>query len=88
MRPASMLIVYGTSYGQTAKIAARMTEHLRASGALVELVDSDHVPRDLNVRDFDGNPKRITEADALIAYLQTLGTFVDFRLYDDKANIR
>ena len=39
-------------------------------------------------RDFDGNAIRITEADALIAYLQTLGTLVDFKLYDDKANIR
>ena len=39
-------------------------------------------------RDFDGNPARITEADALIAYLQMLGTEVDFKLYDDKANIR
>jgi cytochrome c oxidase cbb3-type subunit 2 len=39
-------------------------------------------------RDFDGNPERITEADALIAYLQMLGTQVDFKLYDDKANIR
>ena len=39
-------------------------------------------------RDFDGNPGRITEADALIAYLQMLGTLVDFKLYDDKANIR
>ena len=42
----------------------------------------------VNVRDFDGDPKRITEADALIAYLQVLGTFIDFKLYDDKANIR
>ena len=33
-------------------------------------------------------PRRITEADALIAYLQMLGTLVDFKLYDDKANIR
>ena len=41
-----------------------------------------------NVRDFDGNPARISEADALIAYLQVLGTEVDFKLYDDKANIR
>ena len=41
-----------------------------------------------NVRDFDGNPDRITEADALIAYLQLLGTEVNFKLYDDKANIR
>ena len=29
------------------------------------------------VRDFDGNPARITEMDALIAYLQMLGTLVD-----------
>ena len=41
-----------------------------------------------HARDFDGNPARITEADALIAYLQVLGTLVDFKLYDDKANIR
>jgi cytochrome c oxidase cbb3-type subunit 2 len=40
------------------------------------------------VRDFDGNPDRITEADALIAYLQLLGTQVNFKLYDGKANIR
>ena len=39
-------------------------------------------------RDFDGNPAHVTEADALIAYLQMLGTLVDFKLYDDKANIR
>ena len=39
-------------------------------------------------RDFDGDPRRVTEADALIAYLQMLGTQVDFKLYDDKANIR
>ncbi|MDF2618755.1 MAG: cytochrome c oxidase, cbb3-type, subunit [Xanthobacteraceae bacterium] len=39
-------------------------------------------------RDFDGNPAELTEADALIAYLQALGTMVDFKLYDDKANIR
>lgn len=40
------------------------------------------------VRDFDGNPAEITEADALIAYLQMLGTLVDFKLYDNKANVR
>ena len=39
-------------------------------------------------RNFGGDPTRITEADALIAYLQMLGTLVDFKLYDDKANIR
>lgn len=44
-----------------------------------------------NIRDFTGSSAatgRLTEADALIAYLQSLGTAVDFSLYDDKANIR
>jgi cytochrome c oxidase cbb3-type subunit 2 len=39
-------------------------------------------------RTFDGNPQKVTEADALIAYLQMLGTQVDFKLYDNKANVR
>lgn len=30
------------------------------------------------VGDFDGNPKRLTEMDALIAYLQVLGRMVEF----------
>lgn len=30
------------------------------------------------VRDFDGDPNRLTEMDALVAYLQMLGTLVDF----------
>jgi cytochrome c oxidase cbb3-type subunit 2 len=32
-------------------------------------------------RDFDGDPRRITEMDAMIAYLQMLGTLVDFSTY-------
>jgi cytochrome c oxidase cbb3-type subunit 2 len=32
-------------------------------------------------RDFDGDPARITEGDALIAYLQMLGTLIDFKTY-------
>ena len=39
-------------------------------------------------RDFDGDPKRVTEMDALVAYLQMLGTLVDFKTYDRKANVR
>jgi cytochrome c oxidase cbb3-type subunit 2 len=40
------------------------------------------------VRDLGGNAGKLTEADALVAYLQLLGTQVDFKLYDDKANMR
>ncbi|MEX6725634.1 cytochrome-c oxidase, cbb3-type subunit II [Parapedomonas caeni] len=36
----------------------------------------------VNVRDFDGNPRAITEMDALIAYLQMLGTLVKTDVYD------
>lgn len=36
-------------------------------------------------RDFDGDPSQITEADALIAYLQMLGTLVDFKTYHANA---
>jgi cytochrome c oxidase cbb3-type subunit 2 len=35
----------------------------------------------VQIRDFDGNPKMISEADALIAYMQMLGTLVDFSTY-------
>ncbi len=38
--------------------------------------------------DFDGDPTRLTEMDALIAYLQMLGTLVDFSTYDDAAGYR
>ena len=36
----------------------------------------------------DGKPGEPTEMDALIAYLQMLGTLVDFKTYDRKANVR
>ena len=44
----------------------------------------------VNQRDFDGDPNRVTEMDALIAYLQMLGTLVDFRTYhaEDPENMR
>ena len=38
--------------------------------------------------DFDGDPKRLTEMDALVAYLQMLGTLVDFSTYEPELNER
>ncbi|MGC0052322.1 cytochrome-c oxidase, cbb3-type subunit II [Brucella pituitosa] len=40
------------------------------------------------VGDFDGNPQIISEMDALIAYLQMLGTLVDFSTYDQSPKAR
>ncbi|WP_454598463.1 cytochrome-c oxidase, cbb3-type subunit II [Qipengyuania sp. SM2507] len=52
---------------------------------IVIQADPDVDPGDLaerypktQIRDFDGNPDRLTEMDALVAYLQMLGTLVDF----------
>jgi len=40
------------------------------------------------VGDFDGDPAKLTEMDALVAYLQMLGTLVDFTTYDDATGYR
>ena len=42
----------------------------------------------VNVRQFDLNPDRVTEMDALVAYLQMLGTLVDFDAYKAEDNLR
>jgi len=64
-----------------ADVVAQATPDADTSGLL---------SRYANVRaeDFDGDPTRITEMDALVAYLQMLGTLVDFSTYDAKANYR
>jgi len=43
---------------------------------------------DAIVRDLGADKAPLTEADALVAYVQQLGTHVDFKIFDDKANIR
>lgn len=40
------------------------------------------------IRDFDGDPRKVTEMDALIAYMQVLGTMVDFESYQAEENYR
>jgi cytochrome c oxidase cbb3-type subunit 2 len=74
--------------------SAEMVENARADLRTQANPDAGDVDALLNrypkasARDFDGNPRAVTEADALIAYLQMLGTQVDFTLYNDKANLR
>jgi cytochrome c oxidase cbb3-type subunit 2 len=56
-----------------------------ANGDLLAQADPEADTADLlarypkaQARDFDGNPSRLTEMDALVAYLQMLGTLVEF----------
>jgi cytochrome c oxidase, cbb3-type, subunit II len=48
---------------------------------------SERYPK-AKIGDFDGNAAELTEMDALVAYLQMLGTLVDFSTYDDAAGYR
>jgi cytochrome c oxidase cbb3-type subunit 2 len=83
-----VLAVEGVPY--TAEMIAKATDDVRTQ-ATTDAEDADALARrypKAQSRDFDGNRDAITEADALIAYLQQLGTQVDFKLYDDKANVR
>ncbi len=47
-----------------------------------------HYGDKISARDFDGDPQRVTEMDAVIAYLQMLGTLVDFHTYKAEDNLR
>ncbi len=74
----------------TAEMAAAAFADVRTQ-ATNDAPDADALIKrypNAQARDYDGDPQRVTEADALIAYLQMLGTQVDFKLYDNKANIR
>jgi cytochrome c oxidase cbb3-type subunit 2 len=78
----------GVPYSAEMIANAQADAKTQASADAPEAADlAKRYPRAV-ARDYDGNPGRITEADALIAYLQVLGTFVDFKLYNDKANMR
>ena len=54
-----------------------MADKLHVSNATQVLEDQ------AGAEDWDGKPGQITEMDALVAYLQVLGTMVDFSKYED-----
>src|SRR3546814_17168916 len=47
----------------------------------------EHYPK-AKIGDFDGNPAALTEMEALIAYLQMIGTLVTFSTYADRSEER
>ena len=64
-----------------ADLAAQADPNADTSGLL------ERYPK-AKVADFDGNPAQVSEMDALVAYLQMLGTLVDFSTYDDASGYR
>ena len=84
----AVLSVEGVPYTQ--EMIASATSDAKTQGSAEDASTKallNRYPRAI-IRDLGGNNGRLTEADALVAYLQLLGTQVDFKLYDDKANIR
>ena len=54
MRPHRVLVVYGTSYGQTTKIATRIANLLEESGAVVTCRNVQEIPSDMALDAYDG----------------------------------
>jgi cytochrome c oxidase cbb3-type subunit 2 len=80
-----VLAIEGVPY--TSEMIENAQADLKAQTSADESVQKNY-PKAIS-RDLGGDKGRpITEADALIAYLQLLGTQVDFKVYDDKLNIR
>lgn len=76
-------VPYGDSHieNAVADVRAQATPDADTSGL------EERYPK-VKFGDFDGNPREITEMDALVAYLQMLGTLVDFEAYEPEANYR
>lgn len=64
---------------------AAQADPLGDSAGLEERYGADAFGTPVNVRNFDGQPE-LTEMDALIAYIQVLGTMVDFSTFTPVAN--
>lgn len=76
------LAIAGVPYGEEEIVNARAD--LEAQATLDADTDGlmQRYPKAV-ARDFDGNPAMISELDALVAYLQMLGTLVDFNAYEN-----
>jgi cytochrome c oxidase cbb3-type subunit 2 len=64
------------------KFGASVAEQLKISDAQKNLIEQ------ANFGNYDGNPNGVSEMDALVAYLQVLGTMVDFSKYPDDAFVK
>ncbi len=75
----------GVPYSESKQEFERNTQ--RFGKEVADLLDIQRAEENLLVqaqaRNFDGNKTNITEMDALVAYLQVLGTMVDFSKFND-----
>jgi cytochrome c oxidase cbb3-type subunit II len=88
---------FATHLSANATVGVPYTEEMiaNAEADLMAQADPNADTTDVETRypkakvgDFDGNPHALSEMDALVAYLQVLGTMVDFSTYDEAAGYR
>jgi cytochrome c oxidase cbb3-type subunit 2 len=70
---------YDSNVKQFGKAVADKLDITRADQNLID---------DAQNNNRDGIPSRITEMDALVAYLQVLGTMIDFKAHDEHEFIK
>ncbi len=66
----------GVPYSDT-DIARAEADLIAQADPMADAADLQERYPKAQIRDYDGNPNRLTEMDALVAYLQMLGTLVD-----------
>ena len=79
-QPARLQTLRAVGVPYTDRDVARAEEDLRAQASPNRDAEDlqERYPKS-QIRDFDGDPGRVTEMDALVAYLQMLGTLIDFQ---------
>lgn len=79
----------GTPYTEDMIKNAVNDAHAQATGEARTDISGlqERYGEDVNARDFDGQPHMVSEMDALVAYLQVLGTMVDFDSIKDVEEI-
>jgi cytochrome c oxidase cbb3-type subunit 2 len=79
------LKVVGVPYSETeAEYDANLERFGEAVANMLDINQSEkNLMQQARQGNYDGNPEVITEMDALVAYLQMLGTLVDFKQFDD-----
>jgi len=79
------LRVTGVPYSEsTAEYEANVAKFGKEAADKLNILNAEeNLLAQAQSEDFDGNRARLTEMDALVAYLQVLGTMVDFSKYDE-----
>lgn len=75
----------GVPYSETpGEYAANVEKFGEETAKMLDINHSDeNLLAEASANNFDGDTSRLTEMDAMVAYLQMLGTLVDFSQYDE-----